>query len=282
MNSSQRLCAKAILYLAGSILFPGIPGQALAQATADQIPRNAEAKPYGDGWRCNPGYRESDGACSAVEIPANGYATSSPYGAGWECSYGFKESSGSCTPVRLPANAYLDPNRGDSWKCNRGYRAVDDTCVFIDVPANGYLTDSTYGADWECDRGYRANADFEPTAIHASKSGCLQTRIWITAETIGTAMNPTGSGQIAACCSFRNNRSGAPVCLYTGYDSLRGKSEQSFCRIIFRPTGHNFPAGEKAQSRCLRQPPGPATLKLYPDSCAWRLGVEGAHAECLF
>ena len=125
MNRIQELCVIAILCMTSSMLFVGFPGQALAQATAGQIPENAEARSYGDGWRCNPGYRESNGACAAIEIPANGYATSSSYGKGWECSYGFKESNGSCTQVRVPANAYLDPVRGDDWNCGRRFRAVD-------------------------------------------------------------------------------------------------------------------------------------------------------------
>ena len=141
MNRIQKLSAIAILCMTGSMLFVGFPGQALAQATIGQIPENAEAKSYGGGWRCNPGYRESNGICAAIEAPANGYATGSSYGTGWECSYGFKESNGSCTAIRVPANAYLSPISGKDWKCNRGYRAVDDRCVAVDVPAKGYLNE---------------------------------------------------------------------------------------------------------------------------------------------
>jgi hypothetical protein len=58
--------------MTGSVLLVGIPGQALAQATTGQIPENAEPRSYGDGWRCNPGYRESNDACAAIEIPRTG------------------------------------------------------------------------------------------------------------------------------------------------------------------------------------------------------------------
>jgi hypothetical protein len=107
--------------MAGSMLFVGIPGQALAQAMTGQIPENAQAKSYGTGWSCNPGYRESNDASAAIEIPENGYATSSSFGTGWECSYGFKESNGSCTPVQIPANAHVDYS-GNGWYCNKPYR----------------------------------------------------------------------------------------------------------------------------------------------------------------
>lgn len=147
------------MFLFGLQLFIGIPDHAAAQMAADGIPENAEATSYGREWRCNRGYLESDGACAAIEIPENAYATRSSYGAGWKCSHGFKKTDGSCTPTRVPANAHLDPVRGDSWKCNRGYRAVDDTCVVIDVPANGYLSDEAYGSGWACDRGYRSRGD---------------------------------------------------------------------------------------------------------------------------
>jgi len=143
--------------LVGLQLVSGFPDLALAQAVADNMPENAAAKRYGGGWRCNTGYRESNGACATIDIPENGFATDSSFGAGWECSYGFKETNGTCTAVRVPANAYLDPVRGDSWKCNRGYRVLDNNCVFVDVPANGYLKESTYGPSWECERGYRAD-----------------------------------------------------------------------------------------------------------------------------
>ena len=84
MNGIKELCVIVILCTTGSMLFVAFPGQALAQSTNGQIRENAEARRYGDGWRCNPGYRESNGACGAIEIPANGYATSSSYGKGWE------------------------------------------------------------------------------------------------------------------------------------------------------------------------------------------------------
>jgi hypothetical protein len=121
MNRIQKLCIIAILCMTGSVLLVGIPGQALAQATTGQIPENAEPRSYGDGWRCNPGYRESNDACAAIEIPENGYATSSSFGTGWECSYGFKESNSSCTPVRVPANAHVDYSE-NGWYCNKPYR----------------------------------------------------------------------------------------------------------------------------------------------------------------
>ena len=114
--------------MTGSELFVGIPGQALAQATTGQIPANAEPRSYGDGWRCNPGYRESNDACAAIEIPENGCATISSFGTGWERSYGFKESNGSCIESELPANAHVDYS-GNGWDCNEPYKKRNGECV---------------------------------------------------------------------------------------------------------------------------------------------------------
>ena len=131
-------------------------GSVYAQAGPGDVPENASAKRYGTGWACDRGYREADGACAAVDIPANAYATGSSYGSGWECSRGFRRSKGSCAAIRVPANAYLNSTRGDTWKCDRGFRKIDDTCVAIKVPSNGYLSDSSYGRGWQCDRGFGA------------------------------------------------------------------------------------------------------------------------------
>ena len=149
MSINRNLPPIAVVCLIVSHLFIGISGHAQAQAGADEIPEHAAARRYGGGRQCNPGYRESNGVCTAIEIPENGYATNSAYGAAWECSHGFKKSDGSCTPVRVPANAYLDPSSGDSWKCSRGHRLLDDSCVVVDVPTNGYLKESTFGRGWE-------------------------------------------------------------------------------------------------------------------------------------
>ena len=128
MNRIQELCVIAILCMTSSMLFVGFPGQALAQATAGQIPENAEARSYGDGWRCNPGYRESNGACAAIEIPANGYATSSSYGKGWECDRGYRADGNACIAVTVPENAHLYFS-GNDWECDKPYNKRSDRCV---------------------------------------------------------------------------------------------------------------------------------------------------------
>ena len=128
MNRIQRLRVIPILCVTGSMLFVGIPGQALAQATNRQIPENAEASSYGDGWRCNPGYRESNGACAAIEIPESGFATSLSYGTGWECDRGYRADGDDCVIVEIPENAHLDSG-GNDWNCDRPYSKRSDRCV---------------------------------------------------------------------------------------------------------------------------------------------------------
>jgi hypothetical protein len=59
---------------------------------------------------------------SRVEMPANAHAKS--YGDGWECDRGFRNVAQACVAVKLPANAHTDTS-GDGWECRRGYRRVD-------------------------------------------------------------------------------------------------------------------------------------------------------------
>ena len=59
---------------------------ASAQAMVDTaIPENATSQSYGKGWTCNPGFRESDQACSEIVAPANAFLNDRSYGPGWEC-----------------------------------------------------------------------------------------------------------------------------------------------------------------------------------------------------
>jgi hypothetical protein len=83
-------------------------GPALAQGGP---PPNATAQRYGDGWTCDPGYRERGGACEAVAIPENAYPADTRYGQrGWECARGFALDGGKCLVIQVPEHAYLDGN----------------------------------------------------------------------------------------------------------------------------------------------------------------------------
>ena len=143
------LCALAFLTV------QTVPGVVAAESVSAAIPDNARAKNYGSGWECNEGYREKDGLCAVIEVPANAYPTKSSNGKGWKCSWGHREEDNACIAIEVPANAYLDGS-GDIWTCDRGFRKVADACVAIQVPANGYLVDSSYGTGWACNRGFRA------------------------------------------------------------------------------------------------------------------------------
>ena len=53
---------------------------------ADNIPANAHARVYGEGWVCDLGYLRTDQACSAIDLPENAYLTDDGFDTGWRCS----------------------------------------------------------------------------------------------------------------------------------------------------------------------------------------------------
>jgi hypothetical protein len=69
------------------VLLAALPGVSSAQA--DEIPKNATANSYSNGWTCDRGYHEIDGACGNIVLPVNAYATNRAYGRGWECGHGY-------------------------------------------------------------------------------------------------------------------------------------------------------------------------------------------------
>jgi hypothetical protein len=139
----KRILAQAVLTAATLIAILALP--ALAQDGTGPLPENAEARNYGGGWDCVPGYRVDGAACAAIDLPENAYATGRSYGAGWECRRGFREVGGvSCVAIPVPENAYLRSS-GYDWECNRGYRQDRETCLPIVVPQNAHLTDDPSG-----------------------------------------------------------------------------------------------------------------------------------------
>jgi len=119
-----------------------------------EMPENAHAKSYRSGWDCDLGFREANGVCEAVMVPANAFPSKSSYGRGWDCSHGYLKTDEVCVAVKVPENAHLAAS-GNRWDCGRGYLKTDAACVAINLPANGYLSDSAYGPGWRCDRGYQ-------------------------------------------------------------------------------------------------------------------------------
>lgn len=132
----------------------GVSDLLLARDRAIDIPENARATSYGQGWECEQGYRRVKGACNPVKVPDNAYPTGNTYGRVWKCKWGYRQVAEACVAIKVPANAYLK-HTGIEWACDHGYRADDNACVAIDVPANAYLTGATYGPGWKCERGYR-------------------------------------------------------------------------------------------------------------------------------
>jgi hypothetical protein len=83
-------------------------GTAHGQGVASPLPENTHAETYGTGWECNRGFSETDGACAAIQVPANAYPTSLSYGRGWDCKRGYREIHNTCNAVEIPASAYLN------------------------------------------------------------------------------------------------------------------------------------------------------------------------------
>ncbi len=149
--SERCISGYILIFLALWTVFPGI---AVAKDVSIDVPDNATANSYGEGWSCNIGYRESKGRCAFVKVPANAYPTNKTYGQGWQCNYGFREMNKTCNLVKVPNNGYLDYS-GVRVECNRGYQMVNELCVVITVPVNAYLEKTSYGPGWKCERGYR-------------------------------------------------------------------------------------------------------------------------------
>lgn len=103
------------------------PGGVSAGSTATGIPENARAKGYEPGWECDGGYREANGACTAVRVPANGYFVASSDDLGWKCARGYRPVDETCIAVTMPKNAHLDYS-GNNWEGNQPYRKRQDQC----------------------------------------------------------------------------------------------------------------------------------------------------------
>lgn len=108
-------------------LLGAVHGLVFAQGSSVEVPENAHAKSYGNGWECDRGYRAVDGTCIAVKVPANGYFVGASYGVGWKCDRGYRKVDEACVTVEVPENAHLDYS-GNVWECNRPYRKQQDEC----------------------------------------------------------------------------------------------------------------------------------------------------------
>ena len=73
---------------------------------------------------------------SKPEVPPNAYS----YGNGWRCNSGYKKVGNRCQKIYAPANAYVS---GSSWKCVTGYKKVGNRCEKI-FKANFYTGADAY------------------------------------------------------------------------------------------------------------------------------------------
>ena len=108
-NARLGVFAYALVLLA---LLAATAEPAGAQSVEAGTPANATANAYGSGWQCDRGFRNVDGTCLAVTVPANAFLTGS-YGSGWACSHGYKQDNDACDPLVVPANAYISAASGD-------------------------------------------------------------------------------------------------------------------------------------------------------------------------
>ena len=72
MRQVQAISMRPLVLLA---LMVAAPSLVFAQGGSVKLPENARAKSYGGGWECERGYREDNGVCAAIRIPANAYLT---------------------------------------------------------------------------------------------------------------------------------------------------------------------------------------------------------------
>ena len=126
MFSTRR--TRAILILLQVLLgFLGVfHGLVYAQGGSVEVPRNAHAKSYGNGWECDNGYREVNGGCATVKVPSNAYLNDD--GDRWKCDRGYRKAGGACVAVKVAENAHLDYS-GNDWECNRPYRKQQNKCI---------------------------------------------------------------------------------------------------------------------------------------------------------
>lgn len=144
----------SIYIVAFLLLFLASINSVLANDSPVIVPENATVKSYGDGWSCNVGYREVNGACAMVKVPDHAYPTYKSYGKGWECKRGYLSNNDVCNYIKIPVNGYLDYN-GIRVKCDRGYYMKNKLCELVKVPDNAYLNESSYEPGWTCERGYQ-------------------------------------------------------------------------------------------------------------------------------
>jgi hypothetical protein len=178
MEDLRMLRHTALPYVALLVASLAMPWSACAQNVSKPnvgkaIPANAQPKPYGSGWECNPGFRQDGAICAAVKLPEDAYLTGDTFGPGWACKRGFKLEGNGCTAVKLPAHAYLtDTSYSDDWECERGFRRTEAACVAMTVPKNAYLSDTSRSRGWDCERGFRAVGD-ACVAVKVPQNGYL-------------------------------------------------------------------------------------------------------------
>ena len=80
MSKLRQAPAISIHSLVLMSILTAVHGLVFAQAGSVELPENARAKSYGSGWECERGYREDNGACTAVRVPANAYLANTSYG----------------------------------------------------------------------------------------------------------------------------------------------------------------------------------------------------------
>jgi hypothetical protein len=78
-----------------------LPGSVRAQDSSKVVPANAQAKQYGSGWECKPGFRRDGAGCATIKLPANAYLSDDTYGPGWACKREYKAEGNSCVAVKL-------------------------------------------------------------------------------------------------------------------------------------------------------------------------------------
>lgn len=99
---------------------------------------------YGEGWKCDLGYRIDGEVCAPVDVSQNAYENNRSYGTGWECLHGYRQANDQrCDEVIVPVGGYLDAS-GKRWKCLHGFIRTGDACREIVVPQTRLSAKQTF------------------------------------------------------------------------------------------------------------------------------------------
>jgi len=132
-----------------------LPRLSHSQELHPDIPPNSHSSAVAQAWVCNDGFKQVAGFCVRDEVSLPSQDAFEFFDGQWRCQAGYRRSNGICVLPTAPEHATLIG--GDRWECDWGFRKVAARCEEIDPPPHGYL--DAEGRDWACFPGYERVAD---------------------------------------------------------------------------------------------------------------------------